>query len=222
MYTYAVNNPLKYVDPTGDAIQLSEDPLERAKQMADLQATAGPQAAGYLYVNEVKQPDGSVKYFVGIYDYNPVTGDRRSFEQVNDVAGELGPIIRDSHILQMNIVSSGTEVVDDDHKAWRIAPVGQGSPGLTGYFHGVLKIFLLDPAVNQGQVGAQDMEGNRPAQATAEQVLGHELGRARAKMTGDRNEDAAARRVENKVLLLKNPHARLRKAELPPPRATPR
>lgn len=95
-----------------------------------------------------------------------------------------------------------------------IAPVGQGLLGLTGYFHGTLKPLLLDSTVNQGQVGAQDMEGNRPARATAEQALGHELGRAGARMTSDPNEDAAARRVENKVLLLKNPHARRRKAEL--------
>ncbi len=218
-YAYAVNNPQKYVDPTGEAIRLSDDPKERAKQMADLQAMVGPQAAAYLYVNPVPV-NGSTQYYVGIYDNGP-NGNGPAFEQINNVAGELGPIIRDANIVELRIVSSGTTIQDDYNVVTRIAPAGQGgSPGATGSFHGRLMIFLLDPAVNQGQVPARDMEDNKPSQVTASQVLGHELGRARARMTGDRNETEAALRVEKKVVLLKNPHARLRKAELPPPTPT--
>jgi hypothetical protein len=58
------------------------------------------------------------------------------------------------------------------------------------------------------------MENGKPAYRDASIVMAHELGHARAYMTGDRvnnSTDTAALRLENKVRLLRNPQAARRK-----------
>ena len=79
--------------------------------MQALKEAVGPEAAQYLYVNQGTNPDGS-HYYVGIYDSNPSTGDKRAFEQVNDVAGEYGAIIRDKEVVALAFVGRGN-VTDD-------------------------------------------------------------------------------------------------------------
>jgi hypothetical protein len=73
-------------------------------------------------VNQGTNSDGSADYYIGIYDYNPSTGDRRSFEQINEVAGELRGIIRHSEAT-LEFVGSGTVTDDYGNKAY----IGRGS-----------------------------------------------------------------------------------------------
>ena len=217
-YTYVVNNPLKYVDPEGEDIELIGNEEERQKQFDDLKRLVGPRAASYLYVQAVPQPDGTTRYFVCILDGGP-TGKGPKFEDINDVAGEIGPIIRDSNIVGLEIFPPGYKDVEDDyHIVTRIAPAGQGgSPGATMSYRGRLIIFLLDPTKNQGVYPSRDMEGNASGvPVRPEYVLAHELGRARARMTGDPNETAGAIRIERKAMRLHNPRGPLRRTELPP------
>lgn len=107
-YFYAINNPLLYIDPEGEAIQLSNDQDERERQLQALREMVGSNAGAYLYANHGS--DGN--WYVGIYDQNP-NSDTRSFEQVNEVAGELGAIVRDKVIAVMEFVPRGTRVTDD-------------------------------------------------------------------------------------------------------------
>lgn len=51
-YSYAINDPVQYVDPTGEAIRLSNDKDEREAQMQALKQMVGQEASGYLYPNQ--------------------------------------------------------------------------------------------------------------------------------------------------------------------------
>ena len=63
-------------------------------------------------IERVKRANELANYYVGIYDSNPSTGDKRVFEQVNEVAGEYGAIIRDKEVVALAFVGRGN-VTDD-------------------------------------------------------------------------------------------------------------
>jgi RHS repeat-associated protein len=220
-YAYGINNPLLYVDPTGEAIQLSNDKEERERQMQALKEAVGSAAAGYLYVNEGKNADGTANYYVGIYDSNPQTGDKRSFEQVNEVAGEFGAIVRDSQVAKLEFVKGG--VVEDDYgdrrTIGRATSSGLETPAVTGYFKGQLTIKMLDWSKRDiGYLPGAVMSDNRDNGLTPSVMLGHELGHARARMTGYRdkrgNRDSTdgSLRLENKIRKLQYPNGPTRKS----------
>ena len=211
-YSYAINNPLLYVDPDGEAIQLSNDKDERERQLQALREMVGSNAGAYLYANQGS--DGN--WYVGIYDQNP-NGDTRSFEQVNEVAGEVGAIVRDKEIAVLEFVPRGTRVIDDSGDWARIVEARRGanraSPAATGYFNGVLKIKMLDWSKHSlGYLPGELMSDRTDNWLTASVMVGHELGHARARMTGYRdrrgNSDAikGSLRLEEKVRKLQNPN----------------
>jgi hypothetical protein len=211
-YSYAINNPLLYVDPDGEAIQLSNDKDERDRQLQALREMVGSGAAAYLYANQTS--DGN--WYVGIYDQNP-NGDTRSFEQVNEVAGEIGAIVRDKEIASLEFVPRGTIVMEDSEVTGRrIAEARRGTsdtPAATGYFNGQLKIKMLDWSKHSlGYLPGELMSDRKDNWLTPSVMVGHEFGHARARMTGYRdlrgNSDArkGSLRLENKIRKLQNPN----------------
>jgi RHS repeat-associated protein len=98
-YAYAKSNPLLYIDPTGEAVELigsSEE--ERRKAFAELQKSVGA-AGSRLYINEVKEGD-KTRYFVGI---NGSVGD---FKKLSSTAGGLASLIGDKRVVEFGLTSN--------------------------------------------------------------------------------------------------------------------
>ncbi|MGH9931401.1 MAG: RHS repeat-associated core domain-containing protein [Pyrinomonadaceae bacterium] len=210
-YSYAINNPLVYVDPTGEAIQLSSDPQERERQLQALKDAVGSGAAGYLYANQGK--DGN--WYVGIYDTNPTNGDTRRFGQVNDVASQISDIVADPQVAKLEMVHPGT-VSDDSGDSTHIGTLPGSSPAATGYFKGQLTIKLLDWGKKRwwgsnfdlGSLPGALMSDHQDNKLTPSIMTAHELAHAWDKMCGITDHDTSNQHAvdfENKVRKLQNP-----------------
>src|ERR1700752_949687 len=219
-YSYAMNNPLVYVDPNGEAIQLSNDKDERERQMQALKDAVGSGAAGYLYAQQGS--DGN--WYVGIYDYNPMNGDRSGFGQVNEVASMFSEIITDPQIARLEMVTPG-DVTDDSGSSVYIGRASSalaGTPAATGYFKGVLTIKLLDwgkknlwgSNFDLGYLPGALMSNGSDNMMTPSVMVAHELAHAWYRMCGGK--DAAGSNkyavdFENKVRKLQYPNGPTRK-----------
>jgi len=200
-YSYAVNNPFLYLDPTGESIELTGTEAERKQQLEALKEVVGKKAGTYLYENKVVDKDGNVKYFVGIYTNGP-SGKGPAFEKINNAAGEISAIITDPRNTRIKVVAAGTEIKDDNKDWHRIGAIGSSpgaTPGLTGSFGGVITTYILDPATKPGKLPKEYWSNNKAQEPSTGELLGHELGHARALVTGDPDVLGASLRLENKV-----------------------
>lgn len=172
LYSYVRNNPLAFIDPKGEAIELTGDEKERQRKLELLRRTVGKEAGSYLYENKGK--DG--KYYVGIYTNGP-DGKGKAFEQINKLTGDIGKIVNDKFVAQMEFVRNGTRV----EFAGKGAVIGNiqlgGTLGATGVNeYGQAKIFILDPSLDPGKLPGTLMSNGQPTQMTTEEVLAHEMG----------------------------------------------
>jgi RHS repeat-associated protein len=200
-YSYAVNNPFLYLDPTGESIELTGSEEERKKQLEALKSVVGQKAGAYLYENKLVDKDGNVKYFVGIYTNGP-SGKGAAFEKINSAAGEVSAIITDPRNTRVKVVAAGTEITDDNKDSFRIGAIGSSpgaTPGVTGSFGGVITAYILDPATKPGKLAKEYWSNNIAQEPSTGELLGHELGHARAIVTGDPDVLGASLRLENKV-----------------------
>ncbi len=99
LYAYGRNNPLRYVDPTGNAIELLGDEEARKKELALLQKSLGnDKAASRVYINEVKEGD-TTRYFVGI------KGDVGSFMKMGDTSHDLANLVEHKNVVEFGLTS---------------------------------------------------------------------------------------------------------------------
>jgi hypothetical protein len=63
-YVYVANNPLKYVDPTGEFLELTGSEEDRKKAFLRLQQMVGAEAGKTLYVVEAQDSKGNTHYYV--------------------------------------------------------------------------------------------------------------------------------------------------------------
>lgn len=212
-YSYVRNNPLKFVDPKGEAIELTGDKEHRRKVLGQLRKAVGTEAGAYLYENKGK--DG--KYYVGIYT-NGQDGKGKAFGEINSLAQGIGAVIGDSRVAKVSFVSDGTKVAGyGSNEKVRITAQDthwvDPQPGITfvsGY--GETNTFLLDPSVKYPHIPYQLMEDYKGAHdVAASDVLAHEMGEVAAQwglMVGDANHISVA--FENEARRLRNPNAKLR------------
>jgi hypothetical protein len=209
---------LKFVDPEGEAIELMGSEEERRLQLEALRSAVGKKAGAYLYEN--KGEDG--KYYVGVYTNGP-NGKGKDFADLNEVAGELAPIIADKKVLSMEIVEVGT-VVQSGEKKYTLTPTDQcnclkpGAQGnaavtIAGADENHWRMLIAMPPKGSAMdragidsVSQFQMSDQQPGYNDWGIVVGHETGHGRARMTGDKS-DPASLRLENKVRKLRDKNA---------------
>lgn len=113
LYAYVRNNPLRFIDPKGEAIELIGDEEVRRKALQALKADVGSRAAQYLYENKVetKNLDGTstTKYYVGVLSGGP-SGKGPAFEKLSSKTAALGAIISDPQIATLRVVGAADPV----------------------------------------------------------------------------------------------------------------
>jgi RHS repeat-associated protein len=99
LYAYGRNNPLRYIDPTGNAIELLGDEEQRKKELALLQKSLGnDKAASRVYINEVKDGDNT-RYFVAI------KGDVGSFMKMGETSHDLANLVEHKNVVEFGLTS---------------------------------------------------------------------------------------------------------------------
>ncbi|MGH9890558.1 MAG: RHS repeat-associated core domain-containing protein [bacterium] len=221
-YTYARNNPLSYVDPTGEAIKLSMDPEQRRKQLAALCQAVGPIACTYFYANAVTRTDENgnpvTEYYVGIYT-NGSSGKGPAFESINPVTQALGRIINDPRVAVFRLQPAGSYATLPSGHHIRIGPVGSGgTPGMVYTAQdGRTHVVVMDTTTTSpGTIPSRLMSDRRPGTIDSGYLTGHEFGHVRYewsswfwRLIDDSN--ASAVRLENDVRRLRDPNAPTRK-----------
>lgn len=109
LYAYGRNNPLKFIDPSGEAIELPGDEEHRKALLEAIKAGAGQKAATYLYENKVTDQSGTDRYFVGVLENGP-SGKGVAFADLNPVTADLNTMIQDKQIVAAQFVGAGDSV----------------------------------------------------------------------------------------------------------------
>jgi len=202
LYGYVRNNPLRFIDPTGQAIQLTgstED--QRQKELEAIQASlVNNKVSNSLYVNPELDKGGKQtgRFFVGIQ------GDSVAFAKAGDLEAGLAEIIGATGIVQFGLGQGITfkQSFLDDLTGNATKDVARDfGGGITQRSDGTLS-GQIQTVVNPNGLRKPD-EAPRPTlgEAVAHE-LGHALGFIRAPSTpGSRtnrlavdNENAARRR----------------------------
>ncbi len=150
LYAYTGNNPLRFVDPKGEAIELEGDEEERRKALEALR-TNGPDANGPAFdkINTAAASLGSV-----IQSQQVVT---------------LGLVSNGTTLTNDRGEPITIGSINDGR-----------SPGVTSFFSGgKLSVFILDPSTNPGQLPASKMQPSNAPGSIDQGILAlHELGHA--------------------------------------------
>ena len=180
LYAYARNNPLKYVDRTGGAIELVGDEEERKKQLLALQQAVGSKAGAYLYQNAEKDKSGNLtgRYFVGVLGGGP-SGNGPDFGSINKAANALSGVIADTQIAQVRLVNPG-ESFTYFSPTNRQTSLNSNTTGLTSPFNepSPIKVWALNPAYGYDDLSPEQMANGLSGQRTLPDNLMHELGHA--------------------------------------------
>jgi RHS repeat-associated protein len=198
LYAYVRNNPLRYVDPTGNAIELTGDEEERKKALAAIQAALGnSKASANLYINPELDKKGNQtgRFFVGI------NGDAGAFAKAGGLEAGLAEVIGAKSIVQFGF---GTEVTPK--QTFMEALLGPGTQDVGGAFGGAVTLradatlsgriqTVVDPTDIRGRLS----EAPTPTlgETVAHELIGHALGFVRNPAIGGARTNRMAVDAEN-------------------------
>jgi len=221
LYAYVRDNPLRFVDPKGEAIELMGDEEERKKTLAAAQSAVGKEAGKYLYENKVESTDENgnktTRYFIGVYTNGP-DGKGPAFQTINKVASALASAIAVTDVLRADVVPQGTSITAHNGDQGRVGSINVGmSPGWSyvgkdGYLH----MAILDPSTDPGKLPGSLMSNGQPGFVDQGTLFGHELGHNIGSMGAwmpSSNHDAVD--LENDVRKSKDPNGPTRTREIP-------
>jgi hypothetical protein len=217
LYAYVRNNPLRYVDPKGEAMELTGTDEERAKKLAALQSKIG-EAGKYLYDNLYKG-----KHYVGVYK-NGQDGKGPAFESINDATKALSQIIKNNTVSTIEFAQEGSQIQSGNGRV--LATIGSidvatgKGPGSTRMQpDGSITTYVLAPGLSTGRLPGPMMSNGVPGQTDTGFVIWHEMGHVLGLMSGEVGPQSNDRadNLENTVRRLKDPTAPVRMMHDPPP-----
>ena len=222
LYAYGRNNPLKFVDPSGEAIELYGTEEERKKELEAIRSAVGQEAGddSYLYENKITDKSGVTSYYVGIYTKGK-SGQGPAFENLNGPAGAVAGVVNDQRVVGLSVVPAGYVSVGMNGAGAEINGIGSGgitaSPGITYTDRSAnFRIDILDPSTAPiGKLPAWKMSDLAPGDVDTGILVGHELGHVTYDWSGWFNHhlstsDQNAVFLEDKVRRLKDPNGPIR------------
>ena len=100
IYSIGRNNPLRYIDPTGNAIELLGSEDDRKNELEFLKQSLGnKKAASRLYINSVGEGD-DIRYFVGI------SGDVGDFMKLSATSHDLADIVENKNVVEFGLTTN--------------------------------------------------------------------------------------------------------------------
>jgi RHS repeat-associated protein len=182
LYAYVRNNPLRFIDPKGEAIELVGDEEHRRKALEALKAGVGRRAAQYLYENkiETKQADGTAttKYYVGILSGGP-SGKGAAFEKLSSTTAALGAIINDPQIATLRVAGATDPVPQLNKYGGSLSAYGAVGAASSISDRPPIWVVVQDPSTGKyPAMPGWNMTSGRDAPMGIADTTFHELGHA--------------------------------------------
>jgi RHS repeat-associated protein len=194
LYAYVLNNPLKFNDPSGHAVECKEG--DTSKCLADLQASVGnEEAASRLYIDKKIEKAGFFRRLFGqktiTRTFIGINGDVDSFRQLGQNASRMADMVTDERVFGYNVSTTwkgtATDLFGTINSSGRRQLYGGGQtvapsmgyepevfvdPNPATYFIDKDSMYAHIPAANQGEKAAHEFLGHLWGEMIAGRLIG--------------------------------------------------